>query len=86
MGLVVDLIALLKRSRWTAISTVNGWFLLMLLVLGKIVGLATITAKEVMPFLKATIALGVAAGANVWEPLCAVHNLYTSGLQEFSIT
>lgn len=74
MGLVVGYMAW-SEGGWDAVATVNGWVLLVLVVLGIMIGLTTITAKEVMPFLIATIALAVAAGANVWEPLCAVHDL-----------
>ncbi|MGB9914983.1 MAG: hypothetical protein ACPLIG_03360 [Candidatus Bathyarchaeales archaeon] len=74
MGLVMGYIAWSEGS-WDAVATVNGWVLLVSVVLGIIVGLTTITANEVMPFLVATIALAVAASANVWEPLRAVHDL-----------
>jgi hypothetical protein len=47
----------------------------MMLILGIIIGLASITAKEVTPFLIATIALIVAASANVWAPLTRIHGL-----------
>ncbi|MCK4482659.1 hypothetical protein KAU55_05495, partial [Candidatus Bathyarchaeota archaeon] len=48
---------------------INGWITLTMLILGIIVGITSITAKEVTPFLIATIALIVAAASNVWSPL-----------------
>jgi hypothetical protein len=42
---------------------------LILLILGIVVGLISITAKEVTPFLIAAIALIVASISNVWSPL-----------------
>lgn len=39
----------------------------MMLILGILIGLASITTKEVTPFLIATIALIVTASANVWD-------------------
>lgn len=53
----------------TDVANINGWVILILLILGIIIGLTSITAKEVTPFLIATIALIVAASANVWSPL-----------------
>jgi hypothetical protein len=43
----------------------NGWVIFVMLILGVIIGLTSITTKEVTPFLIATIALIVAASANV---------------------
>jgi hypothetical protein len=57
------------------LSNVNAYVTLLLLVLGIIVGLVTITAKEVTPFLIATIALIVASISNVWLPLHTIHDL-----------
>jgi len=73
-GLVVGYMAWSEGS-WAAVAGVNGWVLLIMLILGLIVGLTSITTKEVMPFLIATIALIVAASANVWEPLGQIHAL-----------
>jgi len=78
MGLVVGYMA------WSAeplgwndpgVADVNGWVLVVMLILGVIIGLTSITTKEVTPFLIATIALVVAASANVWEPLSKIHGL-----------
>ena len=41
----------------------NVWLVLLLLVLGLVIGFVNITAKEVQPFLVASIAVLVAAGA-----------------------
>jgi hypothetical protein len=46
-----------------------------LLILGVIVGLVSVTVKEVTSFLLATIALIVASISNVWEPLTSIHSL-----------
>lgn len=58
----------------------RGYVTLVMLILGAIVGLISITTKEVKPFLLATIALmvariGVGTTADVWEPLGRVHML-----------
>ena len=56
-------------------ANVNGYVTLVLLILGIIVGLISITSKEVTPFLIATIALIVASISNVWGPLTTIHEL-----------
>lgn len=73
-GLVVGYMAWSEGS-WAAVANINGVVLLVMLVLGIIIGITSITAKEVMPFLIATIALVVAASANVWSPLDQIHAL-----------
>ena len=73
-GLVVGYMAWSEGS-WAAVANLNGVVLLVMLVLGIIIGITSITAKEVMPFLIATIALVVAASANVWSPLDQIHAL-----------
>lgn len=57
------------------IKSNSGLVLLIMLILGAIIGLTSITAKEVTPFLIATIALLVAYAANVWAGLWYVHPL-----------
>jgi len=57
------------------VSQTHGYITLVMLILGIIIGLTSITTKEVTPFLIATIALVVAAAANVWFPLSYVHEL-----------
>ena len=74
MGLVVGYMAWSEGS-WSAVAGVNGWVLLIMLILGIIIGITSITVKEVTPFLIATIALIVAASANVWSPLGQIHAL-----------
>jgi len=57
------------------VQNINGYVMLIMLILGIIIGITSITAKEVTPFLMATIALVVAANANVWSPLGKIHLL-----------
>jgi len=78
MGLVVGYMAWsAEPSGWgnPDVANVNGVVLLIMLVLGIIIGITSITTKEVTPFLIATIALVVAASANVWSPLDKIHAL-----------
>jgi len=56
-----------------AYTEIHGYITLLMLILGIIIGLTSITAKEIQPFLLATIALIVAASAAVWSPLQYVH-------------
>jgi len=72
MGLAVGYMA---YSGEPSVADVNGWVTLVMLILGIIIGITSITAKEVTPFLIATIALIVAASANVWHPLSNIHAL-----------
>lgn len=71
MGLVVGYMVWNKND----ITNVDPDVTLVLLILGIIVGLVTITIKEVQPFLIAAIALIVASLANVWYPLATLHQL-----------
>jgi len=77
MGLAVGYMAYSADLHWAdpGIADTNGWVLLIMLILGIILGITSITAKEVTPFLIATIALLVAASANVWSPLGKIHEL-----------
>lgn len=81
MGLVVGIMAWNANKTYalgwsdTNVHNVNGYITLILLILGVIVGLVSITVKEVTPFLLATIALIVASISNVWEPLTTIHSL-----------
>ena len=83
MGLALGYMAYDKRADvylgdgWedSDVSDYNGWITLIMLILGIIIGITSITAKEVTPFLIATIALLVAAAANVWTPLGNIHEL-----------
>ena len=54
---------------------VRAYVTLIMLMLGIIVGLINITAKEMTPFLIAAVALIVATATNVWSPLGVIHPL-----------
>jgi len=71
MGLAVGYMAYSGES----VVDINGWVTLIMLILGVIIGLTSITEKEVTPFLIVTIALIVATSANVWQPLSNIHEL-----------
>lgn len=77
MGLVVGYMAYNATLHWTDtdVSNANADVTLILLILGIVVGLVSITVKEVQPFLIAAIALVVAGYANVWQPLNTIHAL-----------
>jgi hypothetical protein len=68
-GLAVGYMAYNADYHWADadVRSANGWVVLIMLVLGIIIGLTSITTKEVTPFLIATIALVVAAAADVWS-------------------
>lgn len=52
------------------VTNTDTWITLIMLILGVIVGLVSITAKEVTSFLMASIALIVTrVGVEVWKPL-----------------
>ena len=72
MGLVVGY---MRYNADPNYANANGYVTLLLLILGIIVGLISIAAKEVTPFLIATIALIVASISNVWLPLTTIHEL-----------
>ena len=62
------------------VAETRGYVTLIMLILGIIVGLVSITAKEVTPFLISAIALmvariGIGTEADVWAPLGEVHML-----------
>jgi len=74
-GLVVGYMAWPESGTDTAtVLDTDGWILLIMLILGVIVGVVSITAKEVMPFLIAAIALIVIRG-EIFEPLGRIHAL-----------
>ena len=63
-------------ANWAeTIKTNNGYVLFSMLILGVIIGLTSLTRKEVTAFLIATIALLVASGANVWAGVWYLHPL-----------
>ncbi len=62
------------------VADARGYVTLIMLVLGIVVGIVSITAKEVQSFLMAAIALmvariGIGTAADVWAPLGEVHML-----------
>jgi hypothetical protein len=81
MGLVVGYMAWNANNTYpigwsdTNVSNTNGYVTLILLILGILVGLVNITAKEVNMFLIATVALIVASISKVWTPLDTIHPL-----------
>jgi len=58
-----------------SVADMNGWVILIMLILGIIIGFTSITTKEVTPFLIATIALMVAGAGAVWDPLLKIEIL-----------
>lgn len=76
-GLTVGYMAYNADLHWvdSGVRDANGWVILIMLILGIIIGLTSITTKEVTPFLIAAIALIVASSANVWAPLSNIHDL-----------
>ena len=72
MGLAVGSMAYNNDPNY---ANANAYVTLIMLILGVIVGLVSITAKEAMPFMIATIALIVASSTNVWHPLETIHPL-----------
>jgi len=76
MGLAIGYMAY-DAGTWNdpTVADTNGWVTLIMLILGIIIGLTSITEKEVTPFLIATIDLIVATVANVWAPLSNIHEL-----------
>ncbi len=72
MGLIVGYMRFIGDVNF---SNMQSYTTLALLILGIIVGLVSITSKEVTPFLIAAIALIVASSANVWAPLANIHEL-----------
>jgi uncharacterized membrane protein len=72
MGLAIGYMAYNNDPNY---ANTNAYVTLIMLILGVIVGLVSITAKEAMPFMIATIALIVASSANVWHPLETIHPL-----------
>ena len=64
--------------RWngdTNVDVYDGYVILVMLILGAFIGMISITGKEVMPFLIATVALVVVSNTTVWQPLSEIHPL-----------
>jgi len=82
-GLVVGYMAYDATEHWnaTSVADANAYVTLIMLILGVIVGIVSITTKEVRPFLIASIALMVTrvglgtASGDVWKPLETIHGL-----------
>ena len=76
-GLAIGYMAYDANLHWadSGVADANGWVILIMLILGIIIGLTSITTKEVRSFLLATIALVVAYSADVWSPLSRIHDL-----------
>lgn len=76
MGLMVGYMAY-NAGTWNdpSVADINGWVTLIMLILGIIVGVSSITARQVIPFLTVTIALVVTNVADVWFPLSRIHGL-----------
>ena len=78
-GLAVGYMA--YADSWSAVADANAYVTLIMLILGIIVGLVSITTKEVTPFLISSIALMVTrvglgtASGDVWKPLEKIHGL-----------
>ena len=82
-GLAVGYMAY-DAGTWAGdVADIHGYIMLVMLILGIVVGLVSITAKEVTPFLIAAIALVVTGiTADVWSPLqnvAALEILYYMG-------
>jgi hypothetical protein len=79
MGLVVGYMAYRANFGWydQSVRNIHGWVTLIMLILGIITGLTSITEKEATPFLIATIALLAAATLQdqVWSSLRNIHEL-----------
>ncbi len=82
-GLAIGYMAYDASAHWNDadVADANAWVTLIMLILGVIVGLVSITTKEVTPFLISAIALMVTrvglgtASGDVWLPLEKVHEL-----------
>jgi hypothetical protein len=72
MGLIAGYMEYTEDANFT---NINAYVTLIMLILGVIIGFINITAKEVTPFLIATIALIVANTPGVWYPLGIIHPL-----------
>jgi hypothetical protein len=72
MGLVVGY---MRYNNDPSYPDINAYVTLILLIIGALVGLVSITTKEATPFLVATIALIVINNPAVWTPLNIIHPL-----------
>jgi len=77
-GLAIGYMAYDAELHWAddSVADANAYVTLVMLILGIIVGIISITAKEVSSFLLAAIALMVTrVGLDVWEPLDKIHEV-----------
>jgi len=77
-GLAVGFMAYDADLHWldSSVADANAYVTLIMLILGIIVGIISITSKEVSSFLLAAIALMVTrVGLDVWQPLDQIHEL-----------
>jgi len=77
-GLAIGYMAYDADLHWldSSVADANAYVTLIMLILGIIVGIISITAKEVSSFLLAAIALMVTrVGLDVWQPLDQIHEL-----------
>ena len=77
-GLAIGYMAYDADLHWldSSVADANAYVTLIMLILGIIVGIISITAKEVGSFLLAAIALMVTrVGLDVWEPLDKIHEV-----------
>jgi len=77
MGLAIGYMAYSAEYHFSDpdVQNYNGWVTIIMLILGIIIGVTSITSEEVTPFLIATIALLVAGIGDVWSPLMWVEAL-----------
>ncbi|TET65810.1 hypothetical protein E3J49_00725 [Candidatus Bathyarchaeota archaeon] len=90
MGLAVGYMAYEAELGWEdpGVEDTSAWVILIMLILGIIIGITSITAKEVTPFLIATIALLVASAVDVWGPLDIIHPLladWATGIMKYIV-
>ena len=73
MGLVVGYMANVATAHMydSNVIDANAYVTLILVILGIVVGLISVTSKEVTPFLIAAIALVVVGTSSVWMPFSA---------------
>jgi hypothetical protein len=65
--------AYMKEAGTANASSAEAYVTLILLILGAVVGVVSITSREVMPFLIAAIALVVTGNATIWGSLQLIH-------------
>jgi len=78
MGLVVGSMADIASAHTydTNVMDATAYVVLIMLILGIVVGLISVTSKDVMPFLIGAIALVVVGTSTVWSALTLKSELY----------